>query len=134
GRRPPTPRDRKARRGRPSGRAGWRPRRASRASRPRARAPPRERCPGCASRRGAVSASPQVDRSSLDLSRVKTDGPPDGKPHQADYLDSADAVSRWMSSIRGSKLVALDTEGASFHRFVDRIYLLQVSTRERTAV
>jgi ribonuclease D len=39
-----------------------------------------------------------------------------------------------MSSISGSKLVALDTEGASFHRFVDRIYLLQVSTRERTAV
>ena len=39
-----------------------------------------------------------------------------------------------MSSIGGSKLVALDTEGASFHRFVDRIYLLQVSTRERTAI
>jgi ribonuclease D len=39
-----------------------------------------------------------------------------------------------MASIGGSKLVALDTEGASFHRFVDRIYLLQVSTRERTAV
>ena len=39
-----------------------------------------------------------------------------------------------MSSIAGSKLVALDTEGASFHRFVDRIYLLQISTRERTAV
>jgi len=28
----------------------------------------------------------------------------------------------------------LDTEGASFHRFVDRIYLLQLSTRERTAI
>src|SRR5262249_5879200 len=33
-----------------------------------------------------------------------------------------------------SDLLALDTEGASFHRFVDRIYLLQLSTRERTAV
>jgi ribonuclease D len=65
---------------------------------------------------------------------VKTDGSPDGKPHRADYLDTPDSVSRWMSSIGGSKLVALDTEGASFHRFVDRIYLLQVSTRERTAV
>lgn len=39
-----------------------------------------------------------------------------------------------MASISDAKLVALDTEGASFHRFVDRIYLLQVSTRERTAV
>jgi ribonuclease D len=65
---------------------------------------------------------------------VKTDGSHDGKPHRADYLDAPDAVSRWMSAIGGSKLVALDTEGASFHRFVDRIYLLQVSTRERTAV
>jgi len=65
---------------------------------------------------------------------VKTDGSPDGKPHRADYLDTPDSVSRWMSSIGGAQLVALDTEGASFHRFVDRIYLLQVSTRERTAV
>ena len=58
----------------------------------------------------------------------------DGRPHQAEYLETPAAVSRWVSSIAGSKLVALDTEGASFHRFVDRIYLLQVSTRERTAV
>jgi ribonuclease D len=65
---------------------------------------------------------------------VKTDGFPVGRPHRAEYLDTASAVSSWISSIGGSKLVALDTEGASFHRFVDRIYLLQVSTRERTAV
>jgi len=52
----------------------------------------------------------------------------------AAYLDTPDAVSRWVSSVGGAKLVALDTEGASFHRFVDRIYLLQVSTREKTAV
>jgi ribonuclease D len=68
------------------------------------------------------------------LSRVKTDGFPDGKPHRAEYLDEPGAVSQWIRKIGGSKLVALDTEGASFHRFVDRIYLLQVSTRERTAV
>ncbi|HTD83121.1 MAG TPA: HRDC domain-containing protein, partial [Gemmatimonadaceae bacterium] len=30
--------------------------------------------------------------------------------------------------------LALDTEGASFHRFLDRIYLLQISTRERSAI
>jgi ribonuclease D len=65
---------------------------------------------------------------------VNTDGSHGGKPHRADYLDTPETVSRWMSSIGGSKLVALDTEGASFHRFVDRIYLLQVSTRERTAI
>jgi ribonuclease D len=70
----------------------------------------------------------------VDLFRVNTDGFPAGRPHRADYLDAPDSVSRWLSSIGGSRLVALDTEGASFHRFVDRIYLLQVSTRERTAV
>ena len=30
--------------------------------------------------------------------------------------------------------LAIDTEGASFHRFVDRIYLIQLSTRERHAI
>ena len=33
-----------------------------------------------------------------------------------------------------SRELALDTEGASFHRFVDRIYLLQLSTRQHTAI
>jgi ribonuclease D len=65
---------------------------------------------------------------------VKTEGTTDGRPHQAEYLDTPAAVSRWVSSISDAPLVALDTEGASFHRFVDRIYLLQVSTRDRTAV
>jgi ribonuclease D len=33
-----------------------------------------------------------------------------------------------------SKELAVDTEGASFHRFVDRVYLLQLSNREHTAI
>jgi ribonuclease D len=32
------------------------------------------------------------------------------------------------------KEIAIDTEGASFHRFVDRIYLLQLSTRAHSAI
>jgi ribonuclease D len=39
-----------------------------------------------------------------------------------------------VKAIRGASLLAVDTEAASFHRFRDRVYLLQVSTRERTAV
>ena len=35
---------------------------------------------------------------------------------------------------RGEPLLAVDTEAASFHRFHDRIYLLQLSTRQETAV
>ena len=36
--------------------------------------------------------------------------------------------------LRGEPLLAVDTEAASFHRYLDRIYLLQISSREQTAV
>ena len=54
--------------------------------------------------------------------------------HQAIYLDTAQDTSRFLRSIADVDLLALDTEGASFHRFVDRIYLLQLSTRDRSAI
>ena len=36
--------------------------------------------------------------------------------------------------LKGEPLLAVDTEAASFHRFHDRIYLLQLSSRHETAV
>ncbi len=50
------------------------------------------------------------------------------------YLDSNDAVGTFLEGIRGTPILALDTEGASFHRFIDRIYLLQLSTRDQHAI
>jgi ribonuclease D len=50
------------------------------------------------------------------------------------YLDSNVAVGNLLEGIRGTPLLALDTEGASFHRFIDRIYLLQLSTRDVHAI
>lgn len=50
------------------------------------------------------------------------------------YLDTTEQVELFLDDITGSRELALDTEGASFHRFIDRIYLLQLSTRERSAV
>jgi ribonuclease D len=50
------------------------------------------------------------------------------------YLDTVPAVEQFTATIAGATEIALDTEGASFHRFVDRIYLLQLSTRDRHAV
>ena len=50
------------------------------------------------------------------------------------YLDSPDDVEQFMRTVAHTREIALDTEGASFHRFVDRIYLLQLSTRERSAI
>jgi ribonuclease D len=55
-------------------------------------------------------------------------------PDGALYLDKAEQVDRFLSEIADVKELALDTEGASFHRFLDRIYLLQLSTRERSAI
>jgi len=56
------------------------------------------------------------------------------KSHTPEYLDSVEDVDRFLHAIGSTQVVALDTEGASFHRFVDRIYLLQLSTRQHTAV
>ena len=50
------------------------------------------------------------------------------------YLDTASAVATFASEITGAPSIALDTEGASFHRFVDRVYLMQLSTRTATAI
>src|SRR6186997_95586 len=52
----------------------------------------------------------------------------------ASYLDQPAAVDRFLDEISHVQEIALDTEGASFHRFLDRIYLLQISTRDRSAI
>jgi ribonuclease D len=59
---------------------------------------------------------------------------PPAATDSAIYLDKPDTVDRFLSQITEVKELALDTEGASFHRFLDRIYLLQVSTRDRSAI
>ncbi|HEX2780216.1 MAG TPA: ribonuclease D [Gemmatimonadaceae bacterium] len=55
-------------------------------------------------------------------------------PHHALYLDTQHDVEQFERSIAGATQLALDTEGASFHKFIDRVYLLQISTREQSAV
>ncbi len=54
--------------------------------------------------------------------------------HTPLYLDTSTAVDGFLETIADVRTLALDTEGASFHRFVDRIYLLQLSTREQSAI
>ena len=60
--------------------------------------------------------------------------PRDSTPHTPLYLDTIDDVEKFTRTIANTTQLALDTEGASFHRFVDRVYLLQLSTREHSAV
>lgn len=50
------------------------------------------------------------------------------------YLDTSEAVDNFVASIQSAPALAVDTEGASFHRYVDRIYLLQLSTPHHHAI
>lgn len=50
------------------------------------------------------------------------------------YLDTPNAVDSFLSGLGTISSIAIDTEGASFHRFIDRIYLLQLSTTDHSAV
>jgi ribonuclease D len=54
--------------------------------------------------------------------------------HTPLYLDTPATADAFLATIARAPILALDTEGASFHRFVDRIYLLQLSTREQSAI
>jgi ribonuclease D len=51
-----------------------------------------------------------------------------------EFLQDNDLAHRFLEGIEREPLIAVDTEAASFHRYHDRVYLLQMSTRERTAV
>jgi ribonuclease D len=59
---------------------------------------------------------------------------PPARTESALYLDQVGAVDHFLSEISDVTELALDTEGASFHRFLDRVYLLQISTRGRSAI
>jgi ribonuclease D len=54
--------------------------------------------------------------------------------HTPLFLDRAEPAARLLDGLSAVKEIAVDTEGASFHRFIDRIYLLQLSTRHQTAI
>jgi ribonuclease D len=59
---------------------------------------------------------------------------PPARSDGALYLDKPEQVDRFLNEISDVRELALDTEGASFHRFLDRIYLLQLSTRDESAI
>jgi ribonuclease D len=61
-------------------------------------------------------------------------GVPENSASAPAYLETAAAVEQFVASIDGATTLAVDTEGASFHRYHDRIYLLQLSTPERHAI
>lgn len=53
-------------------------------------------------------------------------------PHR--YVRSSAELDALMRRVAREPLLAMDTEAASFHRFVDRIYLIQLSSPRETAI
>jgi ribonuclease D len=56
-------------------------------------------------------------------------------PHpRVRLIQSQAELERLFERFKSEPLLAVDTEAASFHRFHDRVYLLQLSSRQETAV
>ena len=50
------------------------------------------------------------------------------------YIDTPPKLAAFIAAVRRDPRVGVDTEAASFHRYRDRIYLLQVSSASQTAL
>jgi ribonuclease D len=50
------------------------------------------------------------------------------------YIDTAPELVSFSNAVRRESRVGVDTEAASFHRYRDRIYLLQISSPTQTAL
>lgn len=50
------------------------------------------------------------------------------------YIDTPERLQQAIDAFRAEPLVAVDTEAASFHRYIDRVYLVQLSTRTTTVI
>lgn len=48
-----------------------------------------------------------------------------------DYIDTPQGLREAVDALRGEPLLAVDTEAAGYHRYFDRLSLVQVSTRGR---
>jgi ribonuclease D len=65
---------------------------------------------------------------------VNVAGQSDSRPEQIRLIQTQDELERLFERLRTEPLLAVDTEAASFHRYKDRVYLLQLSSRQETAV
>ncbi len=60
--------------------------------------------------------------------------PPFGTAGAARLVTTPKDLSALVARLAEADRLGIDTEGASFHRYVDRIYLLQVSSEQETAI
>lgn len=59
---------------------------------------------------------------------------PPSLPPDVEFIADQGAFDALLDRLAGEPLLAVDTEAASFHRYEDRVYLVQVSSRSHTAV
>jgi ribonuclease D len=59
---------------------------------------------------------------------------PHDRSDQTRLIQNQAELERLFDRLRTEPLLAVDTEAASFHRYRDRVYLLQLSSRQETAV
>ncbi len=69
-----------------------------------------------------ASVTPSIPTASVEL------------PPGVDYVRTDEQLHLLFRQLEGETLLALDTEAASFHRYEDRVYLIQLSSHTRTAV
>lgn len=55
-----------------------------------------------------------------------------GMPMSYELIDTVEGLSRLADFLQGARRIALDLEAAGFHRFSDRLCLVQLSTQEGT--
>jgi len=70
----------------------------------------------------------------LRVPRPSSPPPAHQPPDPLRYVESVPELRRLFTALKGESLLAVDTEAASFHRYHDRIYLIQLSSRTLTAV
>jgi ribonuclease D len=58
----------------------------------------------------------------------------DGRSDDVRLIQTQAELERLFERLKDEALLAVDTEAASFHRYRDRVYLLQISSRQETAV
>ncbi|MFL5490667.1 MAG: ribonuclease D, partial [Gemmatimonadales bacterium] len=59
---------------------------------------------------------------------------PQFQAQEVRLIQSQAELDRLLQQLSQEPLLAVDTEAASFHRFRDRVYLLQLSSRHETAI
>src|SRR6476661_991878 len=65
---------------------------------------------------------------------VNVQADPQFQAQQVRLIQSQVELDRLLQQLSREPLLAVDTEAASFHRFRDRVYLLQLSSRHETAI